>query len=74
MEDTYSLMRIFAGSWGGVFLFGAFILVLIYTLRPGSGAVHRDIASIPFRNDDKPAAARPREGAAGTTESQEVRP
>ena len=56
MEDTYTIMRIFAGSWGLMFLLVAFLAVIVFTLRPGSRKVHRDTANIPFRHDDKPAA------------------
>jgi cytochrome c oxidase cbb3-type subunit IV len=55
MEDSYSIMRIFAGSWGLVFMFTAFLAVIVFTLRPGSRSTHRDIANIPFRHDDRPA-------------------
>lgn len=56
MEDSYTIMRVFAGSWGLMFMFLAFIGVLVFTLRPGSRKVHRDIANIPFRHDDRPAS------------------
>ncbi|MBO6603288.1 MULTISPECIES: cbb3-type cytochrome c oxidase subunit 3 [Paracoccaceae] len=56
MEDSYTIMRVFAGSWGGVFLFASFVAVILFALRPGSRKVHRDTANIPFRYDDKPAA------------------
>jgi cytochrome c oxidase cbb3-type subunit 4 len=51
-SDTYSLMREFADSWWLVAMFGFFVLVVLFTLRPGSGKVHRDIADIPMRDDD----------------------
>jgi cytochrome c oxidase cbb3-type subunit 4 len=54
--DTYSLLRQIADSWVLLALFGAFVFVVIWAFRPGSGAVHRDTADIPFRHDDKPAA------------------
>jgi len=57
MEDTYTIMRIFAGSWGLVFMFLVFVGVILFTLRPGSRRVHQDTANIPFRHDDKPARA-----------------
>ncbi|QBY01599.1 cbb3-type cytochrome c oxidase subunit 3 [Rhodophyticola sp. CCM32] len=56
MEDTYTIMRVFAGSWGMMFMLVAFLGVILFTLRPGSRKLHRDTANIPFRNDDKPAA------------------
>jgi cytochrome c oxidase cbb3-type subunit 4 len=42
-----------------VWLFTAFIVAVLFAFRPGSGKVHRDSASIPFRHDDKPAADTP---------------
>ncbi|MEM1272191.1 MAG: cbb3-type cytochrome c oxidase subunit 3 [Pseudomonadota bacterium] len=53
---SYEIMRVFAGSWGLVFMFTAFALVIVVTLRPGSRKLHRDIAEIPFRHDDRPAS------------------
>lgn len=58
IDDSYTIMRIFAGSWGAVFLFVSFVAVVIFTFRPGSRRVHEDTANIPFRHDDKPAAPR----------------
>ncbi|MEM6439360.1 MAG: cbb3-type cytochrome c oxidase subunit 3 [Pseudomonadota bacterium] len=51
--DTYSLLREFADSWWLVAMFGFFVFVVLFTLRPGSGKVHRDIADIPLRDDDQ---------------------
>ncbi len=53
--DTYSLLREFADSWALLVLFLFFIGVVIWAFRPGSRAVHKDIANIPFRHEDKPA-------------------
>jgi cytochrome c oxidase cbb3-type subunit IV len=55
MEDTYTILRVFAGSWGLLFMFVVFVIVIVFVLRPGSGRVYKDTANIPFRNDDKPA-------------------
>lgn len=55
--DTYSILREFADSWVLLALFAFFIGVVIWAFRPGSGPVHRDTASIPFRHDDRPADA-----------------
>jgi len=57
MEDTYTFLQVLARSWGMVFMLLVFVGVIVFTLRPGSRAVHRDIANIPFRHDDRPAAA-----------------
>ncbi|WP_424965457.1 MULTISPECIES: cbb3-type cytochrome oxidase subunit 3 [unclassified Dinoroseobacter] len=58
MEDTYSILRQFADSWMLLFLFSFFIVVVLWALRPGSKNTHKDVANIPFRYEDKPAAAR----------------
>ena len=55
--DTYSLLREIADSWVLLALFGFFIGAVIWAFRPGSKEVHRDTASIPFRYEDRPAAA-----------------
>lgn len=52
--DKYSIMREIADSWGLLAMLIFFVGVILYTLRPGSKSVHRDIAQIPFRNDDMP--------------------
>ncbi len=54
--ETYSLLREIADSWVLLCLFGLFIGACLWAFRPGSGAVHRDTASIPFRHDDRPAS------------------
>jgi cytochrome c oxidase cbb3-type subunit 4 len=54
--ETYSLLREIADSWVLLALFTFFIAAVIWAFRPGSRAVHRDSANIPFRHDDKPAA------------------
>ncbi len=54
--DTYSLMREFADSWALLSLFVVFVMVVLWAWRPGSRAVHDDIANSIFRHDKKPAA------------------
>ncbi len=49
--DIYSLFREIADSWGLLAMFVIFVGVIIFTLRPGSNALHNDIAQIPLRND-----------------------
>lgn len=59
--DWYSILREFADSW---MLLAMFLFVngtFLYTLRPGSAKLHRDIANIPFRHEAAPAA-KPRRG------------
>ncbi|MDX1780420.1 MAG: cbb3-type cytochrome c oxidase subunit 3 [Thalassovita sp.] len=53
--DTYSLLREFADSWVLLALFAFFIGVIIFVMRPGSSKTYRNVADIPFRNEDKPA-------------------
>lgn len=55
MEDTYAILQVIARSWGAMFMLLVFLGAILFTLRPGSRTVHRDIANIPFRHDDRPA-------------------
>jgi len=55
--ETYSALRAFADSWALLALFAFFIGVILWVIRPGSNAIHRDSAGIPFRHEDKPAPA-----------------
>ncbi len=56
MEETYTIMRVFAGSFGLLFMFVAFLGVIFFTFRPGSKRLHAESAAIPFRHDDRPVA------------------
>ncbi len=53
--EAYSFLRQLADSWALLLLFLFFIGVILWAFRPGSSAKHRDIANIPFRNEDRPA-------------------
>lgn len=53
--DTYSFLRELADSWALVALTAVFLGVILWALRPGSNAVHRDAANAIFRNEKKPA-------------------
>ena len=64
-EHPYSILRIFADSWGLLFLFLAFLGVVIWVFRPGSRKMHQDLANIPFRHEDKPAPPPPAAGEQG---------
>ena len=59
MEESISILQQIRDNFTLVFLFSFFIGVVIWALRPGSASTHKDVANIPFRHDDKPAAARP---------------
>lgn len=52
---TYNILREIADSWVLLALFAFFIGVVVWAFRPGSRAVHKDTANIPFRHEDKPA-------------------
>lgn len=56
--ETYSILREFADSWMLIALFVFFIGVVVFAFRPGSSKVYNDVADIPFRHEDKPAASR----------------
>lgn len=55
--DHYSLLREIADSWVLLLLVLFFLGCVVWAFRPGSRAVHRDTANIPFRHEDRPAAA-----------------
>ncbi|WP_172300367.1 cbb3-type cytochrome c oxidase subunit 3 [Pseudoruegeria sp. HB172150] len=54
----YHILREIADSWALLVLFLFFIGVVAWAFRPGSRKIHEDSASIPFRNEDKPADAQ----------------
>jgi cytochrome c oxidase cbb3-type subunit 4 len=55
--ETYSLLREFADSWMLLALFGFFMGVVFFVMRPGSTKTYNNVADIPFRHEDKPAAS-----------------
>lgn len=52
--DTYSFLRQLADSWVLLAMTVFYIAAIIWAFRPGSKAVHEDIANIPLRNDTMP--------------------
>ena len=56
--EEYTFLRQLADSWMLLALFAFFVGVILWVLRPGSNATHRDTANIPFRHEDKPATAK----------------
>jgi cytochrome c oxidase cbb3-type subunit 4 len=52
--ETYSLLREFADSWVLLSLTLFFLAVVVWVFRPGAKAVHKDAASVIFRNEKKP--------------------
>lgn len=67
--DTYTLLRQIADSWFLLAMFAFFIGAVLWAFRPGSRAVHKDTANIPFRYEDAPAPVRGDDSAADTQES-----
>ncbi|WP_376874589.1 cbb3-type cytochrome oxidase subunit 3 [Albirhodobacter sp. R86504] len=61
----YHILREFADSWALLSLFCVFVFVILWVFRPGVRKVHEDVASIPFRHEDKPA---PRGASAARTD------
>lgn len=55
--DTYSFLRELADSWALLVLTVVFLGVILWALRPGSNAVHRDVANAIFRNEKQPAGS-----------------
>ncbi len=68
--DTYTLLRHFADSWVLLAMMLVFVGIVLWTLRPGSGASHRDTAEIPLRNDRLPESCSGR-GATGAPRDDE---
>ena len=66
--DTYTVLRHFADSWMLLAMLLFFIGVILYTLRPGSRAVHDDIANIPLRNETLPTTEE--RGDTGSRETE----
>lgn len=56
--DTYSLLRQFADSWMLLALFLFFGAVVLWVFRPGARRTYQETAGIPFRHEDRPAAAQ----------------
>ena len=54
--ETYTFLRHAADSWGLMAMFIFFIGVVLFVYRPGASKVYRDVAAIPLRHEDKPAA------------------
>ncbi len=61
--DTYSILREIADSWVLLALFGFFAGVVVWVFRPGSRAEQQDAGQVPFRHEDRPAAAQTKKEA-----------
>jgi cytochrome c oxidase cbb3-type subunit 4 len=62
MTTNYDLLREFADSWGLLAMLVMFLGIVIFTFRPGSRALHRDMAHLPLRNDEAPKTLENSEG------------
>jgi cytochrome c oxidase cbb3-type subunit 4 len=49
--ETYTAMRIFADSWGLLFMALFFVGVVLFAFRPGSRQIADDAAQIPLKED-----------------------
>jgi cytochrome c oxidase cbb3-type subunit IV len=49
MQLDYHIMRTFADSWGLLFMFLVFLLVIFRALRPSARKPQEDAAQIPFK-------------------------
>jgi len=52
--ETYTFLRQWADSWFLLAMFIFFIGVMLWVVRPGSNAKHRDTANVVFRHEHKP--------------------
>jgi cytochrome c oxidase cbb3-type subunit 4 len=57
--ETYSFLRHLADSWFLLAMTLLFLGICLWAFRPGSRALHRDVANSIFRNDDRPADTTP---------------
>jgi len=53
----YNLFREIADSWVLLVLVSFFFAAVVWAFRPGSRGTHADTANIPFRHEERPAAA-----------------
>ena len=53
--ELYSFLRELADSWVLVAMFAFFVGAILWLWRPGSGALHAEAATLPFRHEDAPA-------------------
>lgn len=52
----YEQFRHFADSWGLVYLFAIFVIIVLFIFRPGSGRLYRDAARMALDSaEDRPA-------------------
>ena len=66
--ETYTFLRELADSWVLLAMTLFFLGMVLWTLRPGSKAVHEDVSRIPLRNEDEPLPAQTSDCAGGCAE------
>lgn len=52
MSDTYTTVAEFAQSWGLVYFFVVFVVVVVLVLRPSRRQRFEDASMIPLREDE----------------------
>jgi cytochrome c oxidase cbb3-type subunit 4 len=57
--ETYTFLRAMADSWFLLAMTLGFLALCVWAFRPGSRAMHQEVANSIFRNDDHPAEANP---------------
>ena len=59
MMEIYSFLRQLADSWFLLAMTLVFLGICFWAFRPGSRAMHQDVANSIFRNELHPAEANP---------------
>jgi cytochrome c oxidase cbb3-type subunit 4 len=54
MEERTFIESVIA-SWPVIAMFSGYVFAVLFVFRPGSRAIHKDVADAPFRNEDRPA-------------------
>ena len=57
--ETYTFLRAMADSWFLLAMTFGFLALCVWAFRPGSRAMHQEVANSIFRNDDHPAEDHP---------------
>ena len=52
MSDTYTTLAEFAQSWGLLYFFVAFVVIVILVIRPSRKRQYEDASRIPLREDE----------------------
>ena len=60
--SNYDLLREFADSWGLLMMVILFVGVILFTFRPGSARLHKEMAILPLRNETAPPSASDMKG------------